>query len=134
MALSVTINPSATGLLTNTVTVSPPGVTDTNLANNAATDTDTLVRPAFALAAFQLSAFGPSAGGWNSDDTYPRTLADVSGDGMADIVGFGADGTLVSLATGGGNFASPLFQLSNFGPNVGGWTSDNTYLSSPRPG
>jgi hypothetical protein len=60
-------------------------------------------------------------------DLYPRTLADVNGDGKADIVGFGADGTLVSLATGGGHFASPLFQLSNFGPNVGGWTSDTTY-------
>src|SRR5262245_40611934 len=32
---------------------------------------------AFASSTFQLAAFGPSAGGWSSDDTYPRKLADV---------------------------------------------------------
>src|SRR5262249_62344942 len=38
-----TIDPNATGLLTNTVTVSAPaGVFDPNPANNAATDADTL--------------------------------------------------------------------------------------------
>jgi uncharacterized repeat protein (TIGR01451 family) len=43
ITLSGTINPSATGTITNTVTVAPPsGVTDTDLTNNTATDTDTL--------------------------------------------------------------------------------------------
>src|SRR5262249_30468932 len=43
MTLGVTINPSATGSFSNTVTVAPPaGVTDTNPANNSATDTGTL--------------------------------------------------------------------------------------------
>src|SRR5215471_8891964 len=43
MTLGVTIDPSATGSFSNTVTVTPPsGVTDTNPANNSATDTDTL--------------------------------------------------------------------------------------------
>jgi len=51
----------------------------------------------------------------------------VSGDTRADIVGFGADGIFVSLATGGGHFASPTFQTSAFGANAGGWNSDNTY-------
>jgi hypothetical protein len=46
---------------------------------------------------------------------------------MADIVGFGADGASVSLATGGGHFASPTFQLLPFGPSLGGWSSDTTY-------
>src|SRR5262249_60873548 len=37
------ISPSAPGLITNTATVSPPaGVTDTNPANNSATDTDVI--------------------------------------------------------------------------------------------
>ena len=37
------ISPSATGTLTNTATIAPPaGVTDPNLSNNSATDTDTL--------------------------------------------------------------------------------------------
>jgi uncharacterized repeat protein (TIGR01451 family) len=46
MTLSGTIDPNASGLLTNTVTVNPPaGTTDTNLANNSVTDTDTLGTP-----------------------------------------------------------------------------------------
>jgi len=81
----------------------------------------------FAAPTFELAAFGTNAGGWSSQDLYPRALADVNGDGMADIVGFGATGVFVSLATGGGHFASPTFQLSTFGPDAGGWNSDNTY-------
>jgi hypothetical protein len=81
----------------------------------------------FAAPTFELAAFGTNAGGWTSQDLYPRTLADVNGDGKADIVGFGADGIFVSLATGGGHFASPTLQLSAFSPNAGGWNSDNTY-------
>jgi uncharacterized repeat protein (TIGR01451 family) len=40
---TTTINPSATGSISNTVTVSPPaGTTDPNPGNNSATDSDTL--------------------------------------------------------------------------------------------
>ena len=81
----------------------------------------------FAMPTFELAAFGTNAGGWTSQDLYPRTLADVNADGLADIVGFGADGVYVSLATTGGHFASPPFQLPAFGANAGGWNSDNTY-------
>src|SRR5207249_698808 len=43
ITLSGTIDPAATGSITNTATVSPPsGVTDANSANDTATDTDTL--------------------------------------------------------------------------------------------
>src|SRR5438132_1288405 len=43
MTLTGTIDPNATGTLTNAVTVAPPaGVTDTNPADNTASDTDTL--------------------------------------------------------------------------------------------
>ena len=43
ITLTGTIDPAATGTLTNTATVSPPaGVTDPTPANNSATDTDTL--------------------------------------------------------------------------------------------
>src|SRR5262245_32079313 len=130
MTLTGTIDPNATGSLTNTVTVTAPsGTTDTNLANNAATDTDTTpsVPPAFALSALQLAAFGLSAGGWSSQDAYPRALADVNGGGMADIVGFSAGGVYESLATGGGHFAMPTFELAAFGTNAGGWTSQDLY-------
>jgi hypothetical protein len=80
--------------------------------------------PTFELAAF---GAGAGAGGWTSQDLYPRTLADVNGDGMADIVGFGAEVVSVSLATGGGHFASPTSQLLPFSPSFGGWSSDTTY-------
>src|SRR5262249_16338908 len=81
----------------------------------------------FMAPTFELAAFGTNAGGWGSDNTYPRALADVDGDGMADIVGFGADGVHVSLAIGGGHFAAPTFELAAFGTNAGGWSSNDTY-------
>ena len=81
----------------------------------------------FGLPAFQLNAFGPSAGGWSSNDTYPRELADINHDGNADIVGFAISGVVVSLANGAGGFQAPAFQLNAFGPSAGGWSSDNAY-------
>jgi uncharacterized repeat protein (TIGR01451 family) len=127
------ISPSATGTLVNTATVSPPpGGADTNTGNNTATDTDTLPTgpaTAFPLPTLQLSAFGPSAGGWSSDNIYPREVADVNGDGKADIVGFGSAGVFESRATGdpGGQFAAPTFELAAFGVDAGGWSSNDTY-------
>lgn len=41
---------------------------------------------------------GPQAGGWSANDLFPRTFADVNGDGTCDIVGFGDAGVQVSLA------------------------------------
>ena len=78
---------------------------------------------------FELSAFAPGAGGWTSDHQYPREVADVNGDHMADIVGFGADGVIVSLATGNGHFGALTTGIDNFGSSAagGGWTSDNQY-------
>ena len=81
----------------------------------------------FAAPTFELAAFGPGAGGWSSDDLYKRELADVNGDGMADIVGFGHAGVYVSLATGNGHFAAPTFELAAFAPGAGGWSSDDLY-------
>ncbi len=36
----------------------------------------------------------------NTDETHPRHLADINGDGMADIVGFAPDGVYVALSDG----------------------------------
>ena len=50
----------------------------------------------FAAPTYELAAFGPAVGGWSSDNLYKRELADVNGDGTADIVGFGNAGVYVS--------------------------------------
>ncbi|WP_298198725.1 FG-GAP-like repeat-containing protein [Novosphingobium sp.] len=74
----------------------------------------------FALAT---TNFGLAAG-WTSDDKAHRDLADVNGDGRADIVGFGATGTQVALARADGTFAAPTLALADFGANQG-WTSQD---------
>ncbi len=72
---------------------------------------------------------GAAAGGWVSQDLYPRVLGDVNGDGRADVIGFGAAGTYVALGQADGTFADPAFSIDNFGSDAagGGWTSQNTY-------
>ena len=65
-------------------------------------------------------------GGWTSQNLTPRLLADVNGDGMADIIGFGSDIVTVALATGNGHFASSLIAIQNFSPYEG-WVSQNLY-------
>ena len=81
----------------------------------------------FAAATNEIGNFGFTAGGWTSENQYPRLLADVNGDGMADIVGFGAGGVSVSLATGNGHFAAATNEIGNFGISAGNWLSQDLY-------
>ena len=67
--------------------------------------------------------FGFVAGGWQVD-RHPRLLADVTGNGLPDIVGFGDDGVWVARNTGGGTFAAPTLAVANFGFVAGGWRVD----------
>lgn len=78
----------------------------------------------FAVANFGVAA---SAGGWSSNDLYPRRVADMNRDGRADIVGFGDSGVYVSLANADGSFAAPILALREFGSSAGGWTSENQF-------
>ena len=68
--------------------------------------------------------FGFDAGGWRVE-RHPRYLADLTGDGRADIVGFGDAGVYVSLNHGDGTFSEPTLASGNFGylpePASGGW-------------
>ena len=81
----------------------------------------------FASPVLGIQNFTPNSGGWTSQDQFPRELADVNGDGMADIVAFGGNSVIVSLATGGGHFASPVLGIQNFTPNSGGWTGQDQF-------
>merc|ERR1712134_131923 len=76
----------------------------------------------FTASSLSLKAFGYTAGGWRVDK-HPRYLADVNGDGMADIVGFANAGVRVSYSTGSG-FTSSTLVLDAFGYNAGGWRVD----------
>ncbi len=67
--------------------------------------------------------FGFNAGGWRVD-RHPRFMADTTGDGRADIVGFGNAGVYVSRANADGTFGPVTRVVDNFGFNAGGWRVD----------
>jgi FG-GAP-like repeat len=57
--------------------------------------------------------------GWRVDQN-PRFVVDVTGDGRADLVGFGTDGVWVALSNGDGTFAPPKLVLAGF-DQAQGW-------------
>ena len=67
----------------------------------------------FQPARFVLPGFGVNDG-WRVD-MHPRFLADLTGDGRADIVGFGDDGVWTALSNGDGTVGLPIFELRDFG-------------------
>ena len=60
--------------------------------------------------------------GWRMEN-HVRFLADLSGDGRADIVGFGDDGVWTARNNGDGTFQAPKFVLMDLGFNQG-WRVD----------
>jgi len=71
-----------------------------------------------------INDFGFDAGGWRVD-RHPRFLADMQGNGRADIVGFGNDGVYIAFSNGDKTFtfsASPA--INDFGFDAGGWRVD----------
>jgi hypothetical protein len=81
----------------------------------------------FGPAYIAMSAFGAEAGGWTSQDRFPRMLADVNGDGRSDVVGFGSAGVQVALSSTAGGFEAPRLVLSDFTLGAGGWTSQDRF-------
>ncbi|MER8226016.1 FG-GAP-like repeat-containing protein [Streptomyces sp. NPDC094143] len=77
--------------------------------------------PLAAEPALRAFGHGQPAGGWVADK-HPRFLADTTGDGRVDIVGFHDDGVWVSLQDEDGTFADPLWVLDDFGVDQG-WSS-----------
>ncbi|MEX5303840.1 FG-GAP repeat domain-containing protein [Kocuria sabuli] len=63
--------------------------------------------------------------GWRVDQ-HPRTLADVDGDGAADIVGFGDAGAWVSyFSVAGDTFTTPQLLVRDFGSQQGWRVGDH---------
>ncbi|KAF8965409.1 Psathyrella Velutina lectin At 1.5a resolution [Flammula alnicola] len=60
-----------------------------------------------------------SAGGWLIEK-HPRFVADLTGNGMVDLIGFGDAGVSVALNNGNGTFQASKLVLSEFGYD-GGW-------------
>jgi serralysin len=87
-------------------------------------------RGGFAAPRLALGAFGAMAGGWGSQDKFPRYMADVNGDGRSDVVGFGNAGVYVALADGNGAFTTPFLASNSFGATAGGWTSNDRFPRS----
>ena len=69
--------------------------------------------------------YDDAAGGWRVDKN-PRFLADLTGDGRADIVGFGNAGVYVALSNGDGTFQPIQLAIDNLGYDdaAGGWRVD----------
>jgi len=80
----------------------------------------------FQAPVFTVNNYGLNAGNWSATN-HPRRVADINGDGKADLVGFGNDGIFVSLSTGTG-FTKPELSLNAYTVNGGGWTSNHLRL------
>ncbi|MEX5295737.1 VCBS repeat-containing protein [Kocuria sp. CPCC 205268] len=59
--------------------------------------------------------------GWRVDQ-HVRELADVNGDGRADVVGFGNSGVQVALGQSNGTFGTPRMSVRDFG-TAQGWSN-----------
>ena len=70
--------------------------------------------------------FGSEAGGWRTQDSNPRLMGDIDGDGAADIVGFGSKFTFSSLSDGTGTFTDIERAVENFSRGQG-WSSNDKF-------
>lgn len=99
-----------------------------NLAIQTGADMSTNPNPLqIAPAILGIMQYAPLTGGWSTMDAYPRQLADVNGDGRADIVGFGSTGVNVSLGQANGTFGPLINAIAAYGTLAGGWSSQTNY-------
>ena len=84
----------------------------------------------FQTATASSPGFTQKNGGWNNNDDFPRMLADVNGDGKADIVGFGERQVFTSLGNGNGTFQAATASSpaeGGFTKKNGGWNNNNDF-------
>jgi len=86
---------------------------------NSSTGLVSFTSPSLWVAQFGYDA---AAGGWRAA-YHPRTMADVNGDGKADVVGFAGAGVYVSLSSGT-SFSTPTLWVGSYGSDAsaGGWS------------
>ena len=111
-------NPSLLADITADGRADVVGFGDTGVWTALSNGDGTFQPPAVVLANFSVHA-----GGWRVDK-HPRFLADLTGDGRADIVGFGDAGVWTALSNGDGTFQTPQFVLADLGYEGGGWRVD----------
>jgi len=110
--VSATVSPSATGTLSNTATVTaPPGVTDSNQANNSATDTDTVT----AVPDLSITKTASGSGVAGTNVTYVVTVTN-SGLGVANSV------VVTDLLPAELTFVSATPSQGTYDPATGIWT------------
>ena len=72
-----------------------------------------------------IDGFGYNTGGWRVEK-HPRFPVDLTGDGCADIIGFGDSGVAVNFNDGKGNFGPSQILVDQFGYNDGEWSLEKT--------
>ncbi|KAF8055082.1 Psathyrella Velutina lectin At 1.5a resolution [Lyophyllum atratum] len=77
----------------------------------------------FGPAKLVVNSFGHDAGGW-SREKHPRFLADINGNGLLDIIGFGEDTVWIATNNGDGTF-QPVIALSQGLCYNSGWRVEN---------
>ena len=87
----------------------------------------------FSAPSFFLGDYGNNApaNGWTNFNLYPRTVADVNGDGKADIIGFSGEGACVSFSSGT-SFSGRSWQLNNYGTNCPAAACWHSFQEYPR--
>src|SRR6516165_12836987 len=86
----------------------------------------------FTSARLALASLG-SKDGW-TPKMFPRLMADLTGDGRADIIAFGNNGVWTALAQPDGTFGAAALKIADFGADHGWTVQDHLRLAADLTG